>query len=85
MKQESKKALLYSVGYVGLSTVFLYSIYPSDPFAFEGLQNNIFYLILSLLAIPGQLFSWGIRYAGSESNEIELLLILTSQILNVLV
>lgn len=85
MKQDSKKAFYFSIGYVGFATILLYSMYPSDPFAFEGLYDNFVYLILSLLAIPGQLLSWSIRFAGSDSVISELLLVLLSQLINVVI
>ena len=85
LRQGSKKALLYAVIYVSLCTILLYSIFPSDPFAFEGLYDNIFYLILSLFAIPGQLFSWGIRFSGTDSKLNEYILVFVSQLINVFI
>jgi len=85
LKRDSKIALYYSIGYVGLCTVLLYSIYPTDPFAFEGMNDNLFYLILNLLALPGQLFSWGIRFAGIDSEMSEFLLVILSQSINVVI
>ncbi len=85
IRQDSKKALLYSIGYVSICTFFLYSMYPSDPFAFEGLYDNTFYLLLGLFAIPGQLFSAGIRFAGTDSILSETIFVIISQLINVLI
>lgn len=63
----------------------LYTIYPSDPFAFEGIYDNLVYIFLSLLVIPGQLFSWVIRFGGVESWQMEMLLVSLSQIINLLI
>ncbi|MFT4534981.1 MAG: hypothetical protein ACJA1A_002313 [Saprospiraceae bacterium] len=84
-KKKSNRALLYSIGYVGLSTIFLYSIYPSDPFSFDGLYDSVIYSIISLLVLPGQLFSWGIRFAGVEQSQTEFLMVIMSQIVNVFI
>lgn len=81
---DSKIAFLASLLYVGISTIFLYSMYPSDPFSFEGIYENPLYFILLICSFPGQLFSWGIRFIGSESSQIELLLVFLIQILNVI-
>jgi hypothetical protein len=67
------------------STIMLYTLYPSDPFSFEGFYDNIIYVILSLLVIPGQLFSWGMRYGGFDSWTTELLFVSLSQLMNLLI
>ena len=84
-KQKSNRALLYSILYVGLSTIILYSMFPSDPFSIDGLRDNLFYLFLSILALPGQLFSWGIRYGGVDSKSTELILVFVCQTINVII
>ena len=81
---DSQIALLTSILYIGLSTILLYSIYPSDPFSFEGIYENPLYFIFLICSFPGQLFSWGIRFGGSESIHVELLLVFLSQTLNVI-
>jgi len=63
----------------------LYTISPSDPFSFEGIYDNILYLILCLLVIPGQLLSWGLRYGGFESWTSELIFVSLSQLLNLII
>ena len=85
LKKDSKDALLLSIIYVGISTILLYSLYPNDPFAFEWMSESVIYAFLNLLAIPGQLLSFGIRYGGVDSLKTELLLVGISQIVNILV
>ena len=31
--------------YIGISTIMLYSLYPSDPLSLEGIYDNIIYLL----------------------------------------
>ena len=85
LKEDSKNALVVSIIYIAISTLMLYSIYPKDPFVFEGMHDNLIYTILSLLVIPGQLLSFGIRYGGVDSMYTELLLVGISQIVNILI
>jgi hypothetical protein len=85
LKKDSKNALLISIVYVGLSTILLYTISPKDPFAFDWMYDNLIYYLLMLLAIPGQLLSFGIRYGGSDSLTEELLLVGISQLVNILI
>ncbi len=60
-------------------------MYPSDPFSIGGLRGNWFDIILALVTMPGQLFSWGIRFGGIELKEIELLVVFISQAINVII
>ena len=76
-----KKAFIFSFVYVGISTVFLFTVYPSDPFSFDGLYDSIIYLILSFLCLPGQLFSIGIRFADSDL----IFVVLLSQLVNLVI
>ena len=85
MKKDSKISLIWASIYVGFSTIMLYTIYPSDPFSFEGLYDNIIYLTLSLLVVPGQLLSWGLRYGGFDSWTTELMFVSLSQLANLLI
>lgn len=85
LKRDSKISLIWAVIYIGFSTIMLYTISPSDPFSFEGIYDNIIYWILSLLVIPGQLLSWGLRYGGFDSWTTELLLVGLSQLINLLI
>ena len=84
MKKDSKTSLLLASVYIGISTIMLYTLYPTDPFSFEGIYDNIIYLILNLIVIPGQLLSWGFRYGGFESWTTELMLVSLSQLINLL-
>ncbi|MEB2778658.1 hypothetical protein SYJ56_25335 [Algoriphagus sp. D3-2-R+10] len=63
----------------------LYTLYPSDPFSFEGIYDNILYGILLLASLPGQLLSGGLRYGGIDSWTTELPLIGLSQTINLLI
>lgn len=85
MKTDSKISLIWASIYVGFSTLMLYTLNPSDPFSFEGIYDNIIYWILSLLVIPGQLLSWGLRYGGFDSWTTELLFVSLSQLINLLI
>lgn len=84
-KQESNKALLFSFLYVGFSTITLYSMYPSDPFSIGGLRGTEIDIIFALITMPGQLFSWGIRFGGMESQKQELLFVFISQLVNFII
>ena len=85
LKKDSKEALLLAIIYVGISTILLYSMYPDDPFAFDWMRESLIYAFLNLIAIPGQLLSFGIRYGGVESIKTELLLVGISQLVNLLI
>ena len=76
-----KKALILSSVYVGIATLFLFSIYPSDPFSFEGLYDSTLYYFLNLLFLPGQIFSAGIRFAESGLT----FLVLLSQVVHLVI
>ena len=75
LSKESKKALLLAVVYVGIATVFLYSTYPTDIFAFNGkLYDNPVYMILSLVFLPGNLLGNTVRFAESDLHSLVLIL-----------
>ncbi len=84
MKKDNKRSLILASIYVGFSTIMLYTLYPSDPFSFEFMRDNLVYLIMILIAIPGQLLSWGLRYGGFDSWYTELFYVSISQLFNLL-
>lgn len=85
LKKDSKNSLTYAALYIGFSTIMLYTLFPSDPFSFEGIYENNIYWIVTLLVMPGQLLSWGLRYGGFDSWVLELLFVALSQVINLLI
>ena len=83
-RKESQKAFFYALGYVGLSTIYLYSAYPSDPFAFLN-DNELISTLLLILTFPGIIFSFGIRFAGCDSVLQEFFLVFFAQSISVLI